>query len=143
MILNFQKFWGGGGGGGARVPPEHPPATGLTYDAFDYNVSSLMRKKRFNKEKYQVRTGPGFTSPRLTIPRFTSPFPRQVEWRSNVIDTIVGLRSLLLRRRVKTMQLPCHGSALLCLRGSRGPRRVKLDLSDADLDIKKGLANIH
>ena len=35
------------------------------------------------------------------------------------------------------------GSALLCLRGSRGSRRVKLGLSDGDLDIKKGLNNIH
>ena len=34
-------------------------------------------------------------------------------------------------------------SALLCLRGSRGSRRVTLDLSDADPDIQKGLANIH
>ena len=34
-------------------------------------------------------------------------------------------------------------SALLCLRGSQGSRRVTLDLSDADLDIQKGLANIH
>ena len=46
MLIDFKlpKILGGGGGGGARVPPEHPPATGLTYDAFDYNVSSLMRK---------------------------------------------------------------------------------------------------
>ena len=34
-------------------------------------------------------------------------------------------------------------SASLCLRGSRGSRRVKLDLSDADLDIQKGVANMH
>ena len=34
-------------------------------------------------------------------------------------------------------------SALLCLRGSRGSRRVTLDLSDADLDIQEGLTNIH
>ena len=32
---------------------------------------------------------------------------------------------------------------LLCLRGSRDSRIVTLDLSDADLDIQKGLANIH
>ena len=35
-------------------------------------------------------------------------------------------------------------SALLYLRGSRGStRRVKSDLTDADLDIQKELANIH
>jgi len=33
-------------------------------------------------------------------------------------------------------------SALLCLRGSRAPRRVHLELSDIDLDIEKGHANI-
>ena len=34
-------------------------------------------------------------------------------------------------------------SALLCLRGSRGSRREKLELSDADLDTQKELANSH
>jgi len=33
-------------------------------------------------------------------------------------------------------------SALLCFRGSRAPRRVHLELSDIDLDIEKGHANI-
>ena len=33
-------------------------------------------------------------------------------------------------------------SALRCLRGSRAPRRVHLELSDIDLDIEKGHANI-
>ena len=33
-------------------------------------------------------------------------------------------------------------SALLCLRGSRPSRRVHLELSDTDLDIEKGHANI-
>ena len=33
--------------------------------------------------------------------------------------------------------------ALLCLRGSRVSRRVNLELSDIDLDIEKGHANIH
>ena len=33
-------------------------------------------------------------------------------------------------------------SALLCLKGSRVSRRVNLELSDIDLDIEKGHANI-
>ena len=33
-------------------------------------------------------------------------------------------------------------SALLCLRGSRAKRRIHLELSDIDFDIKKGHANI-
>ena len=33
-------------------------------------------------------------------------------------------------------------SALLCLRGSRASKEVHLELSDIDMDIEKGNANI-
>ena len=34
-------------------------------------------------------------------------------------------------------------SALLCLRGSRTPRRRNLDIKDSDLEIEKGQAGLH
>ena len=40
------------------------------------------------------------------------------------------------------MSLAILRSALLCLRGSRTPRRRNLDIKDSDLEIEKGQAGL-